>query len=106
MARAAWVWTPERKQAVEASAVGRTYAQIAVLHPPLSAKAVERAIVSGIVSRPPVYNRRDAANDTPPVPRDCLCCGKAFKAATRFIRRCDPCLAKSSAAADWSLSTV
>lgn len=25
------------------------------------------------------------------VPRRCCCCGREFLAATRFIRRCDPC---------------
>ena len=102
MARRAWVWTQDRVRAVQASvAVLPTVAAIAQAHG-LPVKTVSNACDRGIIVRP-VYSKRDDAEVTELIPRDCLCCGKRFNAETRFIRSCDDCRTKGSPLGDWGM---
>lgn len=79
-----------------------TVAALAAAHG-LKTRAVFDAIHRGIITRT-AYRR--PAEVVQFIPRECLCCGKAFNAETRFIRSCEPCRAKGSPLGDWGMGLV
>ena len=107
MARRAWVWTEDQVQAVQASvSLHPTVKHIAIAHG-LHPKTVSNAIDRGVITRQ-VYKLR-GVEPVPVVeliPRNCLCCGKAFNASTKFIRSCDTCREKGSPLGDWGSGVV
>jgi len=83
--RKPWVWTEERRRAVQADVQpGRTAAEIADKHG-LSQRSVEAAFARGQVLR---------LHDASLIERECLSCGKAFFTDTPFVRRCCSCKEK------------
>ena len=101
------VWTAEFTSDVQESLDARLDDYFVAWAHGLTMNALRCAIYDGLVSRPKLRVRtHDAENVVELVPRTCLCCGKAFKAETRFIRSCDTCRDKGSVLGDWAEGIV
>ena len=108
--RRAWIWTEERRKAVQADvSTSLTAEQIGEKHG-LSERCIENAFERGILHREPIRQRapwkRPMVAILELIDRNCGCCGKPFKAETKFLRRCETCRVKSDAFVEIALGAA